>query len=495
MNARKATVAALVTVIATVGGWLIAPDPPRLGDAASGDPELIRQVRQAVPDPEGRLGLAVAFVENGRVRTAGLGDTGAGAAPVRPSTRFEIGSVTKALTGMLLADLAQRGAVDLDAGVGSLLPGVAFDDPAVASASLAELASHRSGLPRLPTDVGQTLRGLGFRFLGTNPYAGVGADELISAAADTGAVRGRGEFGYSNLGMSLLGQALARETETGYPALVTRHILDPLGMDHTVVLETAERLPEPRAVGHRANGMRVAPWRGPGYAPAGIGVWSNAEDLARLVDAVLAGTAPGVDATRPRFASGEGERIGFGWFTTRHGEHEITWHNGGTGGFRTYVAFDRATGRGVVVLANTTEPVDAIGLRLLDVPVGEQGSNDGWSYPTVVAGLLCLAAAGSALFAALRRGGKRPDRLGLVSLAAEAAIALTAAYVIAGWTLLPPALWTGSAAVAAGGLAVLGLSWSGLPVRATGRAWIRWPGMVLRLGLVAVCVGYLITLA
>lgn len=493
MNPRKATVAALVTVVATVGGWLIAPSPPRLGDAATGDPSLVRQVRQAVPDPEGRLGLAVALVENGRVRTAGLGDTGGEAGPVRPSTPFEIGSVTKALTGMQLADLAQRGAVDPRHEVARLLPGVAFDDPTVATASLAELASHRSGLPSLPSDVELWVRGVGFRFLGTNPYAGVGADELVSAAAGTDAVRERGEFGYSNLGMSLLGQALARETGTGYPELVTRRILDPLGMDATAVLEPDAPLPEPRALGHRENGMRVAPWRGSGFAPAGIGVWSNAEDLGRFVDAALAGTAPGGDATRPRFAAGEGERIGFGWFTTRHGEHEITWHNGGTGGFRSYLGFDRATGRGVVVLANTAKPVDAIGLRLLDVAAPGEDSREGWSYGAVGAGLLCMYAAGCGLFAALRRGGKRPDRIGIVSLAGEAAIALTVAYVVAGWTLLPPALWTGSAAVAAGGLAVLGLSWSGLPVRASGRAWVRWPGMVLRLGLVAGAVGYLVT--
>ncbi|MQA16733.1 MAG: serine hydrolase [Pseudonocardiaceae bacterium] len=185
----------------------------------------------------------------------------------------------------------------------------------------------------------------------------------------------------------------------------------------------------------------------------------------------------------------------YGWLSSRHGEHEITWHNAGTGGFRSYVGYDRATGRGVVVLGNTAEPVEAIGLRLLGVAAAGADDRDGWSYPTVVAGLMCLYAAGCGLFAALRRGGRRPDRIGLVALATEAAIALIAAYVIAAWTLLPPALWTGGGAIAAGGLAVLGQSWTRLPVRAGGRAWSRWSGVILRLGLVAAGVGYLVAVA
>lgn len=490
--AVSALVVMLVVTVTALGGWLIAPHPPRLGDATTGDAELARQVRQVVGDEEGRLGLAVALVEDGRVRTAGLGDTGSEAGPVTPSTRFEIGSVSKALTGMLLADMAQRSVLAPDVEVARLLPGVAFDDPAVASATVAELAGHRSGLPRLPSGPSTWLRGVGFQFLGTNPYAGVGPGELISAAAATEAVRGRGEFGYSNLGMSLLGQALARETGNGYPELLTRRILDPIGMDATVVLEPGAQLPEPRATGHRSNGMRVAPWRGSGYAPAGIGVWSSARDLARLVDGLLAGTAPGVDATRPRFAAGEGERVGFGWFTTRRGGHAITWHNGGTGGFRSYVGIDPASGRGVVVLGNTDVPVDAVGLRLLGVTAAGGSDGDRWSYLTVVAGLMCLYAAACGLHAALRRSGKPIDRIGFVTLVGEAALALTIAHLITGWTLLPPPLWTGSAAVAAGGLATLVPSWSGLPVRAAGRAWVRWAGVVLRVVAVAAGVGYII---
>ena len=73
----------------------------------------------------------------------------------------------------------------------------------------------------------------------------------------------------------------------------------------------------------------------------------------------------GAAATEPRFARDEDDRIGFGWFIRRRGGREITWHNGRTGGFSSFVGFDSAAGRGVVVLANTDRSVDAAGFRLL----------------------------------------------------------------------------------------------------------------------------------
>jgi hypothetical protein len=134
------------------------------------------------------------------------------------------------------------------------------------------------------------------------------------------------------------------------PALVEHKILRPLGLRDTRVGVEEADLPTRRAVGAFASGEPSATWHGAGYAPAGVGAWSTSADLADFLDAVLRGAAPGVDAATPRFPAGGGERIGSGWITESADGVEVTWHNGGTGGFRSFVGFDRARQRASVVL-------------------------------------------------------------------------------------------------------------------------------------------------
>ncbi|MBO4140914.1 beta-lactamase family protein [Micromonospora tulbaghiae] len=341
------------------------PRPPRLGPQQTGDADLAATVRAAVDDPEGLRGLAVAVVEGDRVRVAGLGDRARGEPAVEPGTPFEIGSIAKPLTGMLLARQVAAGAVDPDDRLAAVLPGVT--GPA-GDVTLAELASHRAGLPRLALDsTGATIRTWWAASTAGNAYAGYDVDRIVAVAANTEPGGDRGAVSYSNFGAALLGQALAARAGVGYPELLRREVLGPLGMAGTLVATDAGHLPAGRAEGATAAGRAADPWLGAGYAPAGVGIWSTAEDLARLTAAMLAGTAPGADAATPRFDAGDDRRIGYGWFTSRHGDREIVWHDGGTAGFRAVLGFDRAAGRGVVVLGNTTRDVDPIGLRLLDV--------------------------------------------------------------------------------------------------------------------------------
>ncbi|MDG4780677.1 serine hydrolase [Micromonospora sp. WMMD961] len=341
----------VVALIAVLVGVALMPRVPRLGSHGTGDPGLISAARAAASDPKGHRGLAVALVENGRVRTAGLGDRDLAGRPVEPGTAFEIGSITKALTGMLLADQAAAGVVHPDDPLGGTWP--AITGPA-RDVTLAELASHRAGLPRVA--LGSPLawaRMLLSNVSGGNPYAGQSVDTVRGAADRATPGDGRGEVHYSNLGASVLGHALAAKAGVAYPDLLQERLLRPLGMTATVVAAQADGLPAERAHGSRAGGRPLDPWTGAGYAPAGTGAWSTAEDLARLAAATLAGTGPGVDAATARFREDGDTRMGYGWFTTRHGDHEVVWHNGATSGFRSYIGLERATGRAVVVLGNT----------------------------------------------------------------------------------------------------------------------------------------------
>ncbi|MDG4809291.1 serine hydrolase [Micromonospora sp. WMMD1120] len=460
---RRTTVTTLVAaLIAGLCGVALMPRAPRLDARSTGDRELAVAVRAAVPDPSGHRGLAVAVVENGRVRTAGLGDRDLAGRPVEPGTPFEIGSVTKALTGMLLADQVAAGVVGPDDHLGvtwSEVTGPARD------VTLAELASHRAGLPRLaPASPLGWARVLWSNVSGGNPYAGQGVDTIRGAADRVRPGDGRGEVDYSNLGPSVLGHALAAKAGVAYPELLHARLLRPLGMTATVVATGDDDLPAGRAQGSRAGGRPLDPWPSAGYAPAGAGPWSTAEDLGRLLAATLAGTAPGADAATARFREDDDTRIGYGWFTSRHGDHEVVWHNGATGGFRSYVGFERATGRAVAVLGNTDRDVEPIGLRLLGVPPREADSAASVLLPWIGAGLAVVFTflGGLSLLGTARR--RELDQVTVLAAAVWAFAYLGLGHRLGDWSVVPAWLWPLGACVAAAGVAVAATRWHALPV-------------------------------
>lgn len=469
---RKPAVLALVVgLLAAVVGVALMPRPPRLSDRSVGDADLAAAVRAAVDDPQGLRGLAVATVEGGRVRTAGLGDRDPAGAPVEPGTPFEIGSITKALTGMLLADQAAAGVVRPDDPVSAALPRVTGPTREV---TLAELASHRSGLPRVAMDpVTDLIPAYWANLTAGDPYAGWDVARVVEAAGDEEPGDGRGAVHYSNFGFALLGQALAARAGVDYPQLLDRRVLRPLGMTHTVFPAGPGSLPPAHAEGARAGGRPAQPWVSSGYAPAG-GAWSTVEDLARLLGAMLAGTAPGADAATPRFTEDDRNRIGYGWFTTRYGDREVVWHNGGTGGFRSYLGYERATGRGVVVLGNTDRGVERIGLRLLGIPADEATEAGGpagllrWLGPGLALVLTFLG--GLSLLATVRRG---PDRLALAASVAWALLYLGLAHRLGDWSMVPGAVWPLGAAVAASGVVLAAYRWPDLPLVAGAPPWRR----------------------
>ena len=283
--------------------------------------------------------------------------------------------------------------------------------------------------------------------------------------------------------MSVLGQALAVRAGTPYPDLVRERLFAPVGMTATGFRPDGAPLPAGAATGGRASGRPVDPWSDPSYAPAGIGDWTTASDLATLLSATMAGSAPGADATRPRFTEDDTSRIGYGWFTTRYGDREITWHNGGTGGFRAYVGFDRAAGRGVVVLGNTDRDVDPVGVRAARRP-GRRRRRGRVGLMLVVTLVLLLATVPPLVTALTVRGGRwwpAPDRLRLVTGVVSAAAGLALAYALGAWTALPGLLWTVGFGLTAAAVAVAALRWRSLPTVRGGQRGLRF-GIGGRLG-------------
>lgn len=208
-----------------------ASGPPGLGPA-TGDPDLIARV-----EPLLRVGgltdrVSVVHIQNRDTAWAHFGAGGS-------DTLYEIGSVTKTMTSLLFSHAVESGELSADTTLGSLLD---VHSSHVAGVTLEELASHRSGLPRISRRRGGDLARVSFAVLrNRNPYT---ADvRTLLAQADAATIVDGGSFSYSNLGTALLGQALAAHAGVGYPELLNRHLFSRLGMTSSVAPLSAHDLP------------------------------------------------------------------------------------------------------------------------------------------------------------------------------------------------------------------------------------------------------------
>lgn len=311
------------------------------------DEIVVQHLEEFVDQRRAAAGAVVGLLDAGGVRFVARGDAGDGRPP-DADTVFELGSVTKGLTGLLLAEMAAAGDVRLDQPIGALLPDTLELDPRLGAITLEELATHRSGLPRLAS--GPEMQA---RMRGPDPYAGSTPEEIFAdlARVDTAAAAAaRGTYLYSNLGTALLGQLLARAGGQPYAALLAERVFAPLGLE-APVLDPAD-VERRRAVGHQA-GERVAPWTLDAYAPAG-GWQASAREVLALAQALLAADEPWIGtALESRTGDGQpGSGIGLAWHHAKVGDRIMAWHNGGTAGSSSFVAMVPAEGIALVVLTN-----------------------------------------------------------------------------------------------------------------------------------------------
>jgi len=268
----------------------------------------------------------------------------------------ELGSVSKGVTGFLWHDALERGEVAPDAVLGDHLAVPSH----LAGIPLRALATHTSGLPRLAgSDMVRRTWELWRR--GRNPYR----EDVAGLLSQLGDVRlGKPRSSYSNLGFELLGHAVAGAAGRPYADLVAERVAGPLAMADTYVPASSEQV-RPGAVAPRnRSGRVVEPWANAALAPAG-GVRSSATDLALLLGGMLDRTVAGAGAMDPVAPFAGRMRIGAGWLTGPLLRRTVTWHNGGTGGFRSFVGIDRDHGVGVAVVSASTRSVDGAAARLL----------------------------------------------------------------------------------------------------------------------------------
>jgi serine-type D-Ala-D-Ala carboxypeptidase/endopeptidase len=329
--------------------------------------EAVREFVRPYIDKRQARGIVVGLIEpDGSRRVLIFGEAGEGARPLAASSVFEIGSITKTFTGAVLADMVRRGEVKLDDPVAKYLPAdVRVPSRNGRQITLLDLATHLSGLPRLPTGYEPPDPG--------NPYAQYAAEHLHAFLSryelehDPGA-----KFEYSNLGMGLLGHALARAAGAdSFQTLVADRVLRPLRMSMTAYGRAGKLAPW-MTRGHDKEG-RVAPYFDIDVLAGGGGLNSNVNDLMTYLEANIGEPTSALehamrDAHRGHHLPRPGMGVGLGWMTMRRGTLNLVGSRGGSAGYSTFVAFDPDTRAGVVVLANSSgfEYADKIGRDLLN---------------------------------------------------------------------------------------------------------------------------------
>jgi CubicO group peptidase (beta-lactamase class C family) len=348
----------------------MAPGAAERPKADAGEPDSALRARIEPLVRDGWAGaVSVAIVTKTAIDFASVGEARPGIA-AGPDTPFEIGSITKTFTALALAAMAEEAAVTFETPVAELL-GAKVPAKGGRAITLVDLATHTSGLPRLPAPFEPKDP--------RDPYADYDDAKLLGFLASHELSRIPGErYEYSNLGAGLLGHALGKRAGTTFAALVRTRITGPLGMT-----TTDDATP---AIGHDADGNAVPPWTFAALAGAGA-MRSTARDLARYVRAHLtpasvepAALARAIAATHVRRHDAGPGGIALGWHLRADGTY---WHNGETGGSHGFVAFDPGAGVGIVILASgATNVIDAVGLELLAHAKGQRAI--GSSIPPTV---------------------------------------------------------------------------------------------------------------
>ena len=322
---------------------------PRTGMSSDALRALLTERVEIGRDSQGYVG---AIRDADGTRLVGVGSSGArDGRPLSGDTVFEIGSITKVFTALLLADMVARNEVALTDPVAKYLPPEGRPRPYDGKPmTLLDLATYTSGLPRMPANFAPKDP--------ANPYVDYTEARLYAFLSGYAPQHYPGsQFIYANLGFGLLGHVLALRAGQSYEELVVSRICAPLGLDDTRITLTPS-MHSRLAPGHDTSLRPVPGWEFLCLAGAGA-LRSTANDLLRFLEAcqgrretsLAAALASLLDVRRqadqPRtYAAG-------GWFVRTTDGDEVVVKDGGTGGYATYAGYSTRTGIAVVLLANT----------------------------------------------------------------------------------------------------------------------------------------------
>jgi serine-type D-Ala-D-Ala carboxypeptidase/endopeptidase len=340
-----------------------APAQEPVGPAAAVDFSAVEANIRAglvnrIDEARNSVGIVVGILSSDGQRYLAHGST-AKENGVEPGhdTLFEIGSITKVFTGLLLADMVERGEMNLDDPISRYLPdGLTLPSRNGKEINLAHLATHTSGLPRIPGNIDAA---------NTDLYAAYGEEDLYAFLSEYALTREPGEqWEYSNVGGGLLGHILSLHAGVGYEELVRTRILEPLAMhDTTITLSAAAR--GRTATGHDMLMNPARLWSFDVLAGAAA-MRSTASDMLTFAAAVLGLVEHPLEAAMQRMlsvslpAAAPGLKQHLGWFELGR---TVLFHEGGTAGFRAALAVHPEAERAAIALSNSFQDVTELALH------------------------------------------------------------------------------------------------------------------------------------
>lgn len=322
---------------------------------------VTKNIRQRI-DEGWNPAVVIGIIDKDGMHYYSFGTTKTGGKKVNEHSIFEIGSISKVFTAVLLADEVIKGEMETDDPVQQYLPAsVKMPMYDGANITLGHLSDHTSSLPRMPDNFNPADP--------ANPYADYTIEQLYEFINGYEIGRPIGsEYSYSNLAVGLLGHVLELQNKKSYDELLSDIITGPLAMGETSV-KLSKKMKKNLAYGHY-EGTQVPNWDLPTFAGAG-GIRSSAYDMLKFLEAAMQRKESPIRRAFlltqiPRHDKADNAQVGLGWHILKGSSGPLYVHDGATGGYTSFAGFSKGLNKGVVVLTNSNRGVADIGLHLLD---------------------------------------------------------------------------------------------------------------------------------
>jgi D-alanyl-D-alanine-carboxypeptidase/D-alanyl-D-alanine-endopeptidase len=338
--------------------------------AASETDPILELLKKAVGPGEKVAGMIGVVVDEAGTSISSFGSSGVPGLALDRDTVFEIMSITKVLTSLILADMAARGEVAFDDPVAKHLPSSVRLHVRGRPITLLDLATYTSGLPNMPGNLKPDW------YAYPNPLRDYTTNQLYEFLSSYVPKYEPGtHYEYANLSFGLLGIALAHRAGKSYEELLIERVCDPLGLNHTRITLTGD-MQRHLAQGHDLNLKPTPLWDLPAL-PGGGTVRTNAKDLTVFLRACMGLKQTPLNSSLARLLKTRkptplaGTDAGLGWFISSDEREQIVWKSGLSGGCNTFIGFSTRRRRGALVLSNFLwRPIDEgtinIGMELIN---------------------------------------------------------------------------------------------------------------------------------